>query len=110
MEHFVETRKAPFPSAPESIRIRILARGSSETRFLDRLLDAVTDRIERVVPVAALFKVSPALVPLGSSLHYCLRETHSENAKCTPARSSAQQCELNSGIGAGDWLLFGASC
>jgi hypothetical protein len=40
------------------------ARGSSEARFLDRLLDAVTDGIKRVVPVAVLFKVSPGLTPI----------------------------------------------
>jgi hypothetical protein len=40
------------------------ARGSSEARFFDRLLDAVIDGIERVVPVAALFKVSPGLTPI----------------------------------------------
>src|SRR6202022_2653253 len=39
--------------------------GFSRVCFLDRLLDAVADGIKRIVPVAVLFKVSPALTPLG---------------------------------------------
>ena len=41
------------------------ARGSSEARFFDRLLDAVIDGIERVVPVAALSKSRQVLPPFG---------------------------------------------
>ena len=40
----------------------------SEVHFIDRLLDAVTNRIKRVVPVAVPFRIPPALAPFGQRI------------------------------------------
>ena len=56
-------RNAKSHPLSESTRIGIAARRSSEARFLDRLLDAFPNGIKRVVPVAVLFKIPPALTP-----------------------------------------------
>src|SRR5271165_2775709 len=61
MEHFVETRKALRYPNPHALTLARIIGGT----FLDRLLYAVTDGIKRIVPVAVLFKVSPALTPFG---------------------------------------------